>query len=52
VVNQDRLQVGVAVVFAGLVMVVVLAKRRQPFQPFVNIRESAPARCRSHTRRR
>jgi hypothetical protein len=37
VVNDQRFQVRVSVVFAGLVMLVVLPERRERFQPLVDV---------------
>jgi hypothetical protein len=35
--NEERLQVGVAIVFPGFVVLVVLAKGCEVFQPLVDV---------------
>jgi len=37
VVNQQRFKVGVAVVFAGVVVLIVFAERREPFEPLIDV---------------
>ena len=52
VVQQERLEVRVGVVLAGLVMAVIRLRRSELFQPSADVVDEAALRCRSRRWRR